>query len=60
MDNYTFSQLQKMTCRSFGGNNCVLHGCMFECQLYEAKIKAIMKEKNLSEDQAKEYLKGVE
>ncbi len=56
MDNYTFSELEKMTCRSFGGNNCVLHGCMFECQLYIAKIKALMREKNFSEEQAKQYL----
>lgn len=59
MSNHTFSELEKMTCRSFGGNNCVLHGCMFECQLQMEKIKALMKEKNLSENQAKEYIERI-
>lgn len=42
----TVKQLQKETCRSFGGNNCVLHQCMFGCvlqkeikQAYEREIK---------------------
>lgn len=56
---YTFSELERMSCQSFGGNNCVLHGCMFDCQLQMAKIKAIMKEKNLSEDQAREYIERI-
>ena len=55
--NYTFSELENMTCQSFGGNNCVMHGCMFECQLEEAKIRALIRENNFSIDQAKEYLK---
>lgn len=37
--NYTLEQLEKETCRSFGGSNCVLHQCMFFCALQEAKKK---------------------
>lgn len=29
---YTIEELEKMSCRAYGGNNCVLHGCMFECR----------------------------
>ena len=37
---YTLEELAKETCSSFGGNNCVLHQCMFGCVLEEAKKKA--------------------
>lgn len=36
----TLEQLEKETCSSYGGNNCVLHGCMFSCQLADAKARA--------------------
>lgn len=57
MPEYTFKELEKMTCQSFGGNNCVLHGCMFDCQLLEAKKRALMKERGFTLNQANEYLK---
>ena len=41
---YTTKQLKKETCRSFGGNNCVLHGCMFGCELEKARARAKGKE----------------
>jgi hypothetical protein len=34
---YTKEELDKYTCRSFGGNNCALHQCMFYCVLDKAK-----------------------
>ncbi len=40
MKQYTTEELSKETCRSFGGNNCVLHQCMFDCVLNEAKKRA--------------------
>ena len=40
MKEYSLKELEKETCRSFGGNNCVLHGCMFYCVLEDAKKKA--------------------
>lgn len=30
-------ELEKMSCRQYGGNNCALHQCMFECQLKKKK-----------------------
>ena len=57
MPEYTFEDLEKMTCQSFGGTNCALHGCMFNCQLLEAKKQALMREKGFSLSQAEEYLK---
>ncbi len=43
---YSLEDLEKETCLSFGGNNCVLHGCMFNCALREAKKRAIQIEIN--------------
>jgi hypothetical protein len=37
MKTYTKEELEKHTCKSFGGNNCILHQCMFECVLEQAK-----------------------
>jgi len=39
MKTYTREELEKETCQSFGGNNCALHQCMFNCALAEAKKK---------------------
>lgn len=60
MKQKTFAELEKMTCQSFGGNNCVLHGCMFDCVLREAKIRALMRERGFSKDQANNFLVGKE
>ena len=40
---YKLEDLQNETCRSFGGNNCALHQCMFKCVLAEAKKNALKK-----------------
>ena len=40
MKTYTVQELEKETCSSFGGSNCVLHQCMFGCVLHQAKQKA--------------------
>lgn len=37
MPQYTIQELEKQTCQSFGGINCVLHQCMYECVLEKAK-----------------------
>jgi len=37
MREHTKDELDKHTCSSFGGNNCVLHQCMFYCVLQKAK-----------------------
>jgi len=37
---YLLKDLEKMDCRSFGGNNCVLHQCMFSCVLSDEIKKA--------------------
>lgn len=41
---YTLAELERKDCASFGGNNCVLHGCMFFCILEEAKKEARKRE----------------
>lgn len=56
---YTIKELEEQTCQSFGGNNCVLHGCMFGCQLEAAKKKAA-REKEVEQEpdydnQGKDY-----
>jgi hypothetical protein len=58
MEDYSLEYLKTQTCRSFGGNNCVLHGCMFDCQLKEAKKRAI--EKNGVKYTEKEIIKILE
>ena len=47
---YTIEQLEKESCSSFGGNNCVLHQCMYGCVLQDAKKKA-MKEKGMTDEE---------
>ncbi len=54
---YSLKELNNDTCRSFGGNNCVLHQCMFNCRLIEAKTLAYMREQGLSKEEAKERAK---
>jgi len=56
MAQLTLDELKKETCQSYGGNNCVLHGCMFSCQLTDA-MKARMKEKGMSDEEIKKELK---
>lgn len=53
---WTLKELEQQSCSSFGGNNCAMHGCMFNCQLREAKIRAIVREQGVSEEQAKNIL----
>lgn len=53
----TLAQLKATDCRSFGGNNCVLHGCMFYCVLYEAKKNALAKEKGITRTELDTILK---
>lgn len=36
----TLEELNKLSCREYGGNNCVLHQCMFDCALAKAKERA--------------------
>ncbi len=43
-DTQSLEYLETQTCYSYGGINCVLHGCMFECVLREAKKRAIIAE----------------
>lgn len=50
MSEYTTKELEKETCSSFGGSNCVMHQCMFFCVLDAAKKRAIEKEKGKVED----------
>lgn len=45
----TLEQLKKETCQSYGGNNCVLHGCMFECALQAAMRKLLSENKTTHE-----------
>jgi len=40
----TLKKLNEHTCRSYGGNNCVLHQCMFYCVLWKAKQEAAKRE----------------
>jgi hypothetical protein len=42
----SLEDLEKETCQSFGGINCVLHQCMFECVLNKAKERATNSDKN--------------
>nr|DAL72511.1 MAG TPA: hypothetical protein [Caudoviricetes sp.] len=56
---WTVKELEKETCLSFGGNNCVLHGCMFDCALREAKRRALKRETNLSDEEIDEKLKCI-
>ncbi len=37
----TLEQLEKETCSSYGGVNCVLHQCMFYCVLEKDKKDAM-------------------
>lgn len=56
MKEYTLQELENRTCQSFGGNNCVLHGCMFGCTLVEAKKQAIKKQQEQGVKYSKEEI----
>lgn len=45
MSQPTLQELEKHTCKSYGGNNCILHQCMFGCVLEKAKQKLLNEEK---------------
>ena len=47
---YTVEELEKMSCRAYGGNNCALHVCMFECRRKANIDKLKGKEKEASRD----------
>lgn len=36
MADLSLEELKKETCSSYGGNNCVMHQCMFGCVLQKA------------------------
>lgn len=41
----TLEELEKKDCRSYGGDNCALHQCMFSCVLEDAKKKVKQNDK---------------